>query len=276
MLHDDVPQFIYLFSTVTVFSCFRESGKSEQKGPAMRFLAGVMQAALTMLSPSSLPPLALGTRRLVLLRHGQTDWNARGKMQGGGFDIELNDSGREQAAAVAAVLRQIPLDVVASSHLARASQTADIIHPFHPSAVRVSKREFGEMRFGQFEGTALRGPESTEEMRTEYELANSQLLVDVHAKYPGGGESTFEVATRAKQGLDALLADYPHAQTICVVAHGRTNKILLAALLMDDILDFDKIQQDNTCVNVLDMEPGAAKWIAHVLNSVEHTQRRCQ
>ena len=236
----------------------------------MRFLAGIMQASLTMLSPSSLPRLAPGSRRLVLLRHGQTDWNARGKMQGGGFDIELNDSGRQQAALVAAVLSQIQLDVVASSHLARASQTADIIHPFHPLAVRVSKREFGEMRFGEFEGTAMRGPESSEEMRIKYELANSQLLLDVHAKYPGGGESTFEVATRAKQGLDELLTDYPDAQTICVVAHGRTNKILLAALLLDDILDFDAIRQDNTCVNVLDMDPGA-KWIAHVLNSVEHT-----
>jgi len=242
----------------------------------MRLLASVLRASCTMLSSSltkSLPSLAAESRRLVLLRHGETDWNAQGKMQGGGFDIPLNDNGRKQAASVAQVLRGMALDVVASSHLARATQTADIIvsELQQPSdnVVRVSNADFGEMRFGHFEGATIRGPESTEEVKANLLLATSKLLGNVNAEYPGGGESTLQVATRARQGLDSLLTEYPNAQTICVVGHGRMNKILLAALLFDNVLEFDEIRQGNTCINVLDMDL-EGKWTAHVLNSVEH------
>ena len=47
--------------------------------------------------PGTLPPPEPGFRRVYLLRHGETDWNARGMLQGGGFDIDLNATGRHQA-----------------------------------------------------------------------------------------------------------------------------------------------------------------------------------
>ena len=210
----------------------------------------------------------------MLVRHGETDWNQQGKMQGGGFDIELNDNGRKQAVFVADALQKITFGVVASSHLARASQTANMIHHSQQqeqqiAVERVSRTAFGEMRFGVFEGIAMRGPKSTIEWKSRYQQVNSQLLLDVTVPYPGGGESTLDVATRAMQGLHTLFADFPTAQTICVVGHGRTNKILLAALLYDDILAIDEIQQDNTCINVLDMD-SKGKWTVHVMNSMDH------
>ena len=137
---------------------------------------------------SQLPPLSSGSRRLVLVRHGETDWNQQGKMQGGGFDIELNDNGRKQAVFVADALQAMTFGAVASSHLARASQTADVIHcsqeQRQQTAVeRVSRMAFGEMRFGVFEGVTMRGPESTDEWKSRYKCVNSQLMLDVTHLY---------------------------------------------------------------------------------------------
>jgi len=113
-------------------------------------------------------PLSARTRtvvRVYLVRHGETNWNLRGKIQGGGYDVPLNDNGREQARKSALALRDIPLDIVASSSLARAKETADIVWEHHrrggdnannnnnaKDPLRIVDKGFDEMRFGIFEG----------------------------------------------------------------------------------------------------------------------------
>ena len=98
-----------------------------------------------------LPPLADNSRRIYLLRHGETDWNRQGKMQGGGFDIELNDDGRHQARLAGELMSDLPLGIIGSSHLQRAVQTADTVSSYHPDAKRIAMPGFGEMRFGSLE-----------------------------------------------------------------------------------------------------------------------------
>jgi len=109
--------------------------------------------------------------RVYLVRHGETDWNAEGRIQGGGYDVPLNANGRDQAQKAAVVLAGIPLDVVASSSLSRAKETADIVFAEHQQQQRKKNRQpqqdaiaaaavplrivdegFNEMRFGEFEG----------------------------------------------------------------------------------------------------------------------------
>ena len=65
-------------------------------------------------------------RRILLARHGQTSWNALGRLQGH-TDIELNDVGREQARELAARLASAELTAVWASDLARARQTGEIV-----------------------------------------------------------------------------------------------------------------------------------------------------
>lgn len=92
-------------------------------------LAGVAMASCL----KSLPPLAAGYSRLYLCRHGETDCNAQSLLQGSGVDAVLNAVGKAQAANLAEKLACIRLDVVASSTLARAVETADIVAKLQPA-----------------------------------------------------------------------------------------------------------------------------------------------
>ena len=198
-----------------------------------------------------LPPLPVGSRRLYLLRHGETEWNTLGKIQGGGFDIPLNDNGRDQAWKTAHVLDGIPIDVIASSHLLRAKQTADILMDLHPStAQRVIDNGFGEMRFGLLEGLAVRDITSAEEGTEQYQLKEqfrtiSKNLQSITIEYPGGGESTSQVEQRISKSMSDLLSQHPDSKHIAVVGHGRANKILLASVIMGDVTKFPRVKQSS-------------------------------
>jgi broad specificity phosphatase PhoE len=244
-----------------------------------------------------LPPLGETSRRLYLLRHGETDWNSQGKMQGGGFDIELNENGLAQARSVSSELSGIPLGIIASSHLRRARLTADIVQSNHPNAERLVIEEFGEMRFGEFEGQAIRTT-AHQSLKDKFHQVSENMLQDASVRWPGGGESTAEVEARAVSAINQLLNMYPKERHLAVVAHGRTNKILLASLIWSDALKYDEVQQgskydqafeyrmkvraklthpslfplspQDTCINVIDLVEG--EWKAQSLNFIEHVR----
>ena len=65
--------------------------------------------------------------KLLIIRHGQTDGNVKGLVQGAGLDLPLNETGRAQAAAAAEKLLSLHLPVIYSSTMLRARQTAEII-----------------------------------------------------------------------------------------------------------------------------------------------------
>lgn len=69
--------------------------------------------------------------RLILVRHGETEWNRRGQFQGQ-IDVPLNDNGRQQGQQAADFLKDIPIDFAVSSSLARPKETAGLILNYHP------------------------------------------------------------------------------------------------------------------------------------------------
>ena len=225
-----------------------------------------------------LPPLPPdGSRRIFLIRHGETEWNAEGKMQGGGFDLELNENGKRQAQQLADELASSPsLGIVASSHLRRAQSTANGIAVMHPNAQRVILAGFGEMRFGDFEGLSLRGPECSQEITDKFQLINNAMKKDPNVRWPGkDGESLAEVEERSVSALNELLAmttDGANCRYIAVVAHGRTINIMLASLLENDCRLFSKFRQQNCCINVLDISP-SMEYKSLILNYNDHMER---
>jgi broad specificity phosphatase PhoE len=200
-----------------------------------------------ILLSSILPPLPDNSRRVYLLRHGETDWNLQGKIQGGGFDIPLNENGRNQALAVAEALHGIPIGVVASSHLARAAETADILHQRHSTAQRRRDAGFAEMSFGAFEGLAYRDVDVDPVVKERFLSISRQVKRNIDLEFPGGGESTAQVQQRATKALQQLLEEFParQQQHIAIVSHGRTNKVLIAATAMDDVMRFTDVKQSS-------------------------------
>jgi len=153
--------------------------------------------------------------RIALVRHGETDWNRQGLVQGT-TDIPLNDTGRAQAAEAAERLARVPWDRVVTSTLSRAHETGAIIArrlglpepDTHPDLV--------ERRYGVAEGMLFR----------EYDVA-----------FPGdtpvdGRETREEVAARMVPAVLEIAEAHP-GESIVIVSHGGAIRAVLGALQPD-------------------------------------------
>jgi broad specificity phosphatase PhoE len=139
--------------------------------------------------------------RIILARHGETDWNREQRWQGHS-DRPLNDTGREQAEALAAELAGQPIAAVYSSDLVRAHETARVVADRLGLDV-VTVPGLRERRFGSWEGLQD---------------------VDVERLYPGingppDGESRVEMLDRVLESLEAI-AHANRDRTVLVVSHG--------------------------------------------------------
>jgi 2,3-bisphosphoglycerate-dependent phosphoglycerate mutase len=154
---------------------------------------------------------------LLLVRHGETDWNRDGRWQGHS-DTQLNDAGREQARRVAGELGDV--DVIYSSDLARARETAKIIAAqLGDIEVNVDNR-LRERSFGAWEGRT--GPE------IEADFAEQ------HARWRAGdgagaddAEAFEAFGDRVRDFLEDVLARHP-GETVLVVAHGGPIRVIHA------------------------------------------------
>ncbi|MFC4137159.1 MULTISPECIES: histidine phosphatase family protein [unclassified Microbacterium] len=153
---------------------------------------------------------------LTLVRHGQTDWNLERRIQGS-TDIPLNDTGRADARVAAAALAGTTHDMIYSSPLARAHETARIIAGELGLAEPQTVRGVREREFGVGEGMLV------SDYIAEYG--------DWHAGVPGA-ETMDEVCERALDELEAIVRDArrrssPRAESIVVVSHGGVIRALL-------------------------------------------------
>ena len=158
-----------------------------------------------------IPPLTT----VLLVRHGETAWNAERRLQGH-LDIALNGEGARQAAAVARALSLEKIDAVISSDLQRASETAQAIAVSHQLPVQLDPL-LRERCYGGFEGLLY----AEIAQRFPHEFAQWQAR-EVDAVLPAGanlGESFRAFYERSTGAMFARAARYP-GQTIVLVAHG--------------------------------------------------------
>lgn len=153
---------------------------------------------------------ALGALTIHLVRHGQTDWNVQGRMQGHS-DIPLNANGVQQAAVAAEALRGRPIGAVISSDLIRARQTAEPIAAV-AGVELVLEPALRERGFGVAEG------ELETEIDQQLEGRFAELWADPDFTFDGG-ETRRQVYQRLAAFLEALLAAPPAAE-IVLVSHG--------------------------------------------------------
>ena len=143
--------------------------------------------------------------RLLLTRHGQTDWNVQGRIQGK-TDIELNNTGIKQAEETREKLLNYDIDYIISSPLKRAKKTAEIIGKGRNIPIIIDER-IEERAFGEFEG------------KTRNEMDFSLLWnYRVNKKFEKA-ESVGEVFNRVNNFLENLKEEYPD-KTVLLVTHG--------------------------------------------------------
>jgi len=143
--------------------------------------------------------------KLYITRHGQTDWNYNNIIQGKS-DIALNAAGRSQAMRIAQQLADIKIDMIFSSPLIRALETAQIINRYHSLAIICDQR-IEERGFGNFEGSDLR----------QFNFADF-WNIEKEAMFPDC-EKTSVFFHRVYDFIEECKKKYDD-KTILVVAHG--------------------------------------------------------
>lgn len=149
---------------------------------------------------------------LILLRHGQTDWNLTRRYQGL-TDIPLNTTGEEQAKKANELLKPYHIDVVYCSDLDRAKTTARLaLKGIFPYDQIHFDRRMRERSFGAYEG----GPYDKEFLPPEYRAG---MEADPeNFKFPEG-ESLNELEKRAHEFYDEIIRKHPN-ETVLLIAHG--------------------------------------------------------
>lgn len=149
--------------------------------------------------------------RLLLLRHGATDWNLEGRCQGA-TDLELNGIGFRQAQEVAASLSGERIDAVYSSDLKRAVQTARFVSQIHGLTVTIDM-SLRELDHGVLEGLTF------EEIRASFpDFMRVWRTEPAEAPVPGG-ERLVDVEKRAWEGLNRIVQGHGPDETVVVVSH---------------------------------------------------------
>lgn len=171
--------------------------------------------------------------QLILVRHGETPWNKEGRIQGTS-DIELSDTGIEQARKLALSLKDSKIEAIHASPLKRAYRTAEIINSFHGRNIEVHP-ELMEMDQGDFEGLSFQ-----ELLACEKEFIHRWIADPASVKMPRG-ESLAELQDRVWPTVEKIIAGGRNA---LIVAHN----FIIAAVLCR-IRDISLSEFRSTCVD---------------------------
>ncbi|TVU01452.1 hypothetical protein EJB05_53102, partial [Eragrostis curvula] len=227
-------------------------------------LSGALRARLAMSSASSAEGEAVGEfTEVVIVRHGETSWNASRIIQGH-LDAELNDIGRQQAVAVAHRLsKEVKAAAIYSSDLKRAAETAETIARvcnlpnvvFDPA---LRERHIGDLQGMKLEVAATERPEAYKAFMSH--KRNQQI--------PGDGESLDQLSERCVSCLYDIVEKHK-GERIIVVSHGGTIRELYRhASPMKPIRG--KIH--NTSVSVILVSGTTGRCIVKMVGDISHLQ----
>lgn len=155
---------------------------------------------------------------VYVVRHGQTDWNKDGRIQGG-TDNPLNATGREQAASMGRLMADVKVDRVYVSSHQRARQTAAVFEGRTPI---VAMDELRERFFGKFEGANDKDPAIV----ADWNKRRFTWADDME-----GGETLESQTRRANAALKTIRERHKDGDTVVIVGHGGINPLVVSLLL---------------------------------------------
>ena len=199
--------------------------------------------------------------RILLVRHGATVFSAEDRFAGSS-DIDLSDEGRRLAEQLAERLANVKIDAAYSSDMKRTLETCRIVaapHGLAPAAVRGLR----EIDHGHWEGLVHK------EVERKFAAEFSVWSGDPYGTAPPGGESGLHVLSRALPALRTIVSDHP-GQTVLVISHKATNRLLLCALLgIDPRFYRERLAQDLACLNIIDFSDPSRGQVV-LLNDSSH------
>ena len=204
--------------------------------------------------------------RLLLVRHGETDWNRDKRFQGQ-IDVPLNEQGRTQSGKAAFFLKDISIDRAVSSPMARPKETAEIILQPHSGVTLELDDRLQEISHGLWEGKL------ESEIAGEYAAELEAWKDAPETVQMPEGENLQQVWERAIAAWKDIVASAPQDRptTILVVAHDAINKAILCHLMDWGPDKFWVFKQGNGAVSVIDYPQGAeGKPVAQALNITTH------
>jgi len=183
------------------------------------------------------------TRRILLMRHGETDRSAKGRCYGK-LDVPLSEEGRLQVQRASALIKPLQPDAIISSPRIRASDSAAIVATACGVTVQTEEK-FAELDFGDCEGMRY---EDVERENPEFYARWMSNPTDV--TFPNG-ESYLSMSKRVVSTYQRLVETAEQSK-ILVVAHGGVNRIILAHVLGIAPEHVFRMEQTYACVNCID------------------------
>lgn len=205
--------------------------------------------------------------RILLVRHGETEWNRQTRFQGQ-IDVPLNDTGRSQAQKAAEFLNSVSLDLAVSSPMLRPRETAEIILKPHPTVQLTFDDNLREISHGLWEGKL------EAEIEQEFPGLLQRWQQSPETVQMPEGENLQQVWQRAIAAWDAIVQSamsHPQPSTTLVVAHDAINKAILAYVLGLGPEHFWSFRQGNGAVSVIDYpETLGGQPMLHAMNITAH------
>ena len=202
--------------------------------------------------------------RLILVRHGQTDWNRQMRYQGQS-DIEMNETGIWQVTQAAERLASEKIDFIYSSDLKRARQTAKIIASKHNMVESIQESPLlREMNFGDFEG--MHFSQMDRKYRLIFSADPSWRSSGPNVRVPNG-ESIADLGTRIDEFIKTV-EQHELEETVLIVAHGGPLQVLICQLLGIGLERWWQIRLSGASVSILETYPQGASIT--LINGVSH------
>ncbi|MDA9554863.1 histidine phosphatase family protein [Pelobium sp.] len=202
-------------------------------------------------------------KRLYIIRHGETNLNKNGIVQGRGVDSDLNETGIAQGEAFYNRYKDIPFDKIYTSTLKRTHQT---VAKFIEKGIPWEQLEgLDELAWGKYEGMA-----STPKLREDFrKLVEAWTLGHYEVKVEGG-ESPNEVYVRQAVAMEYIMSK-ENEHTILMCMHGRAIRLLMCQLMKKSLDKMDEYPHQNTSLYVLDFDGN--NFSIKTFNSLDHLSK---
>jgi probable phosphoglycerate mutase len=204
----------------------------------------------------------LSKKKIYLIRHGQTDYNLKGIVQGSGVDTDINETGRKQADAFYEKYKDVSFDKIYTSKLKRTTQS---VQKFINKGI-LSEAHLGlnEISWGDKDGKIVTSKDASVywDMIAEWNKGNVDERIT-------GGESPLEVQKRIRIVLEIILAR-EEEKTVLICMHGRAMRIFLATVLNYDLKCMDQFAHNN--LGLYELTFTGTMFTVDKFNDLEHLE----